>query len=127
MDIAILLNLLSDLTVLLSTIVSLSLMMYIWFQTLLVEKLTKSIQPKKLKVYMIENWTSSLPDALVQNYNNVFFQLLSCPFCISFWANLLNIGFLVFVGFWPIYLYCLFPLLWYITYALYLLLVKLEK
>lgn len=106
---------------------SLSLLVYIWFNTLLFEKLTHWLLPKKIKVYLAENWTKTLPEALSEVYGGFFTQLLSCPFCVSFWLNLISVSVIVFMGFSSIYLYCLLPVTWYLTYTLYLLITKLEK
>jgi len=110
-----------------SAILSLSLFLYIWFDSLLIDKLTKAIQPKKLKDWMEENPGDTLPESLCMVYNNLLFQMTSCAFCFSFWLNVLNIGVVVFTTAAPIYLYCFLPITWYLTYILYLLITKLER
>ena len=110
-----------------SYILFLSLILYIWFDSLLIEKLTKKFHSKKLKRYMEDAPEDNLPTALVMVYNNLLFQMLSCPFCFSFWLNVVSFSVVVFTSLAPIYLYYFLPITWYLTYVCYLVLVRLER
>ena len=108
-------------------LIGLSLLLYIWFDSLLIDKLSKPFHTKRLKSYLENNPGDNLPMALAMEYKNLLFQMLSCPFCLSFWMNVVSIGVVVFIKKAPIYLYCFLPITWYFTYVFYLIILKLEK
>ena len=111
-----------------SCVLFLSLCLYIWFDSLLIDKITKPFLPNKVKQCIKENPEYNLPAALVEVYkNNLLFQMLSCPFCLSFWINIAAIGAVVIFKNAPIYLYYFLPVTWYATYFFYLLILKLER
>lgn len=104
-----------------------SILIYIWKDTLLFDKFLTLLLPKSFKKFREENYSFTFTEALEMRYPNIITSLLNCPFCLSFWSNLVFMTIVVLSTGKDIYFYQYLPFTLYLTYIFYLLIVKLEK